>query len=168
MDTPDIPHPLDTGSSGTQTPTGDEVTLLEASSPFRGVPIAQAIEGLAATKARSLGGDVGATLLAGSFTQLTHDLETTRRALRLKENDFQRVTNELATSTTHAAVLDERLGSISRNQRIRQLAVFAGTALAGVAIDLWKSDMTKVAAIVGVLGVALLLFGALTPTGGAK
>ena len=146
----------------------DEVTDLEVVTPFNGLPLAQAINGLASTNSRSMGGEVGAALLAGSFAQLSSDLIDARHIVSNKDTELQRVNTELSAKTTRVAVLEERLGSLSRNQRIKQIAVFAGTVLLSVAIDLWKSNNANIAVIIGLLGAVLLAFGGFSPAGGSK
>jgi hypothetical protein len=165
---PRIPTPADTGSLGTQTPGAGELTVLDAVPAFRGLQIAQAVEGLAETRPRSFGGDVGARLLASSFSQLSQELEESRRTLQSKDADLQRLTADLSVSTTRVAVLEERLGAVRGGQRIRQLAVFAGTAIVGVAIELWKSDLVKLAILLAILGVVLLAVGAFLGAGVEK
>lgn len=79
---PDIPQPDDTGSAGTQT-TGTQQEILPISGiPVEGLPIAEAVTGLAATKSRSMGGELAARLIDGSFRQVSYDLREMQRELR--------------------------------------------------------------------------------------
>lgn len=165
---PEIPEPPESGSTGTQVPTPEDASVLDATPAFQGILIAQAVEGLATKNSRNMGGGVGAMLLAGSFGQLTHDLDEARRTIRTKETELQRINDKQNSVATRVAVLEERLGSLTKSQRIRQVAVFSGTALFGIAIDLWKSALVTPAVLLAALGTVLLAFGAFSQPGGVK
>jgi hypothetical protein len=134
---------------------------MEASSPLVGLPIVEAIEGLAATRSRSMGGEVAATLFAGCFSQVSQDLATARESLREKESEFQHVLQGLSDEKTKAAVLQERLDAMARSQHIKQVCILVGTATIGVAIDLYKNSqgLERLSYLVGALGVILLSVG---------
>ncbi|MCX7156293.1 MAG: hypothetical protein NTW45_07620 [Rhodocyclales bacterium] len=164
----DIPNPLLTGSTGTQQPVDGPVVLPEPYNPLAGLPLAQRVEGLAATHARNLGGEVAATLIAGSFSQLSDDLRIQREQNAEQLAKTSRLQDDLTTYRTQTAVLEERLRAVERTQSVKQVAVFAGTAMLAVAVDLYKGQLDALAAIVAVLGAGLLVFSWFTGHGGTS
>lgn len=164
----DIPKPPGGGSSGSQQPEPTEVTPIEPYSPLSGLPLAQRVEGLAAAKPRNLGGEVAASLLAGSFSQMSADLQLHREQASLANDRANRLQQDLGASNTRVAVLEERLSAFERTQTVKHISIFAGTALLAVAIDLFKADLKVLGGIVAVLGVGLLGFGAITKHRGAQ
>lgn len=153
----DLPVPDETGVSGTQVAGSTEPLPVDPTPPIHGLPITQAMEALATTRARSLGGEVAAGLIAGSFTQLSHDLEITRADLRARDEQLRKTHQELGEARTKIAALSERVGSINRMQHLKQLSVFSGTALLGVAVDFYKNNLEKMSYLLGAIGVVLLL-----------
>jgi hypothetical protein len=164
----DIPTPPQSGSAGTQQPADASQTPPEPYSPLAGLPLAQRFEGLAATRPRNLGGEVAATLIAGSFTQLSEDLRVHREQAIDARAKVAELQDNLGTCRTRAAVLEERLSAVEKTQTVRHVSIFAGTALVAVAIDLYKAQLTPSAVVVGLLGVALLVFGSFSRSGGTK
>jgi len=126
------------------------------------------MEALATNRPRSLGGEVAASLIAGSFTQLSHDLEVTRADLRTRDDQLRTVHVELGEARVKIAALRERVGSINRMQHLKQLSIFSGTALLGVAVDLYKNNLEKLSYLLGIIGVILLLTAWLTQRVGGE
>jgi hypothetical protein len=158
----EIPKPPEIGSAGNQQPEVSDLTPIEPYAPLMGLPLAQRVEGLAATKPRNLGGEVAATLIAGSFTQMSTDLQLQREQASSATEHANRLQQEFATSSARVAVLEERLAAYERTQTIKHIAIFAGTALLAVAIDLFKAELKALGSIVALLGAALLVFGWIT------
>jgi hypothetical protein len=158
----EIPKPPGIGSAGNQQPEASDFTPIEPYVPLTGLPMAQRVEGLAATKPRSLGGEVAATFLAGSFSQMSTELQLQREQASSAIERADRLQQQLAISTARVAVLEERLAAYERIQTVKHIAVFAGTALLAVSIDLFKAELKGLGSIVGFLGAALLLFGWIT------
>ena len=161
-----IPSPQDTGTTGTQKQTSDSVSLVESPQPLKGLPIADAVTGLASTHSRSLGGEVAASLLASSFTQISHELQYAK--LQVKD-----LTIELKTSEQEkhdwkekALVLQER---VEANQAIRKLgniSITLGTALVGIGIELYRNKLEGVSYLCAAIGGGLILLGWFSGRGG--
>jgi hypothetical protein len=130
-----------------------------AHSPLEGLPIARAVEGLAATKARSMGGEVAAGLLAGCFQQVAHELEQTKEDLRTTRSDLDRTREDLSSWKQKAAVLQERVRAMAGGRHLKNLSLTAGTALVGFAVEFMRNNMKEVSYVLGGLGSLLILFG---------
>jgi hypothetical protein len=164
----EIPKPTETGSAGTQQAgTGALVTIAEES-PLSGLPITQRVEGLAATHPRSMGGEVAANLIAGSFSQLSHDLQTTRDELNNTRGELKQALNDLSNTRTRAAVLEERASTAERDRHLKNLSITAGTVLIGIGIELYRNDFNKFGIIIGGLGLLFVFLGWFTPKGEAE
>lgn len=165
---PDIPQPDETGSAGTQTTGTQQEILPVSSSPVEGLPIAEAVAGLAATKSRSMGGELAARLIDGSFRQVSYDLRETQRELRETRQRLSGVQEELSKCKTKAAVLTERIRAHARGRHLKNLSVMVGTVLVGIGVEAYRNNLTKSSLLIGVLGVLLMLFGWLSTGGEAE
>ena len=164
----DVPQPQDTGSSGTQQAASPELSIVERGSPLHGLLITQTVEGLAATRSRSMGGEVAASLLAGSFSQLSFDLQATRNELKEVREDLSRKAEEFSDIKTKAAVLQERVTAHERDRHLRNLSIAVGTILIGVGIELFKNNFDKFGLIAGGMGVLLVFLGWFSKKEGAE
>lgn len=162
----EIPVPDETGVAGTQRPGTNDPALFDATPPLHGLPMTQVIEGLAASRPRSFGGEVPAALVAGAVTHLSHDLRDAQRMAQAKDEQLQRAQKELAMANVTIAKLSERLGATKGTQRLKQFCIFVGTALLGLSVDLFKNNLETPAYLIGALGGALLAFGWLTRSNG--
>lgn len=163
----EIPSPHDTGSDGSQK-ISNEVISLKHQSPTDGLPITKMVEGLAATRSKNMGGDVAAGLIAGSFSQLSHELcEAKQEEKRIRAN-FEEISEKLSDCKQRAAVLEERVRSTAQNKNLRNLSITAGTALVGFAIEFKRNDLNNYSIITGGLGFLLILFGWLSSDGEVK
>lgn len=165
---PDIPQPDETGSAGTQTTGSQQEFLPASSSPVEGLPIAETVAGLAATKSRSMGGELAARLIDGSFRQVSYDLRETQRELRETRQRLSGVQEELSKCKTKAAVLTERIRAHARGRHLKNLSVMVGTVLVGIGVEVYRNNFTKSSLLIGVLGVLLMLFGWLSTGGEAE
>lgn len=104
----EVPIPQDSGSAGTQETLAGELVRVNKESPLKGLPIAQRIEGLAATHSRSMGGDLSASLIAGSFAQLSADLELTRKELTDTREQLRQSQADLSKANQMCAVFEDR------------------------------------------------------------
>jgi hypothetical protein len=154
----EIPVPEETGSSGTQLIGTGEVFSIAKESPLEGLPIVQAVEGLVATRSRCFGGEVGTTLLAGSFAQLSYDLQTTKRELNNTREELKRTNGELSDYKIRVAVLQERVIAYLRERLLKNLSITIGTALVVIGMGLYRNNL-KYDYIVSGLGALLLIFG---------
>ncbi len=162
----EIPVPEDTGSSGEQEPAR-EGTQIIPKSPQTGMPVVDAIEGLVASRTRSLG-EFGSVMLAATARQLADENASLKDENRLQAVDLSRRRDELESERVRNAVLSERIRADRRNKHIRNFAIAVGTALASTGIILSRSggDMYSTGLIV--LGTLLLLVSWFGPTKGAE
>ena len=165
---PDIPQPDDTGSAGTQEIATQQEFLPASDGPVGGLTIAETVTGLAATKSRSLGGEVAANILASAVSQVSYDLQETRRELQEARQRLSGVQEELSKCKTEAAVLTERIRAHARGRHLKNLSITAGTTLVGISVELHRNDLVKLSLIIGGLGVLLMLFGWLSTGGEAE
>ena len=154
-----IPEPPGGGSTGKQQPVASDTTPIEMYSPLAGLSMAQRFEGLAAARPHNFGGAIAATLLAGSYSQMSTELQIQRENASTAIECVNDLQQELGKANTRVAVLEERLAAHDRTQNVKHIAIFAGTALLAVAIDLYKAEMFTLGTIVALLGGALLVFG---------
>ena len=162
---PKIPEVGDTGSSGTQQETVEPIRIVR-DSPMAGLPIMQAVTGLAMAKPKSFGGEIGAHLLAATFTQLSYQLEETKQELRDTRNELKKCETELSDCRTKAAVLRERIDSYSKIHHLKNLSIAGGTILLGIGIQLHRSKMEGAGYFVAGLGVLFILLGWFLREGG--
>jgi hypothetical protein len=163
-----IPKPPSSGSSGTQKPESDGDQALEPYAPLSGLSLVQRFEGLAATKPRNLGGEVAANLIAGTFIQVTADLQLHRSQAAEAQARATQLQQEVGVANTRIAVLEERLAAHERTQATKSIAIFSGTVLLAVSIDLLKAEFVIPGIIIAALGTTLVLFGWITKLRGAQ
>lgn len=160
----DIPEPEKTGSAGTQTPaTADFVPAAVNPGTFDSLPITRAVEGLAATKSRGMGGEVVAGLLSGSFAQISHELSETKSDLRAVRSELDSARTSLETERVKNAALRQQISSAENNRHIRNVAIFAGPIIMGLAIEAYKNQFATAAFAMAIVGLALVLVGWLSP-----
>lgn len=164
----DIPKPVETGSTGTQQIGTTRDVLAEQVSPLQGLPIARIVEGLAATRYRSMGGEVAANLIAGSFTQLSHNFQETKQELQTTRRELESAREELSDYKTKAAVLQERVSNIFRDRHLKNLSITVGTVLIGLGIEFYRNNLEKASYIVGGLGILLIFLGWFSRDGGGE
>lgn len=154
----DIPNPVETGSDGTQKTGIENITIPETVSPLHGLPMIKTLEGLTANKSRGLGGEIVANLLTGSFSQLSHDLQETKKDLQSTRKELSYVQQELSSCKERAAMLQERVNNFTQDRHLRNICISAGTILIGLGIE-FLSKIGDSSYIIMVLGAALILFG---------
>lgn len=115
-----------------------------------------------------MGGEVAAGLLAGSFSQLSYDLEATKAELKETREELRRKTDELSDVKTRAAVLQERVTAHGRDRHLRNLSIAVGTIMIGVGIELFRNNFDKLGYTVGGLGVLLVSLGWFSKDEGAE
>lgn len=162
-----IPTPPESGVSGDQV-VGASPSIPAIVSPLSSNRIVAAVEGIVSARPRSLGGDATAALLKGGLLQLSHELDAARTDTKDKEAEISRLNSELTTCKVNLGVLETKLESLEKSQRAQQVCIFFGTVLLNVSLDLYKSAMIPVAAITGLSGLGLLIFGAVGSRLGIK
>lgn len=165
----EIPNPVESGVAGTQVAGVASNLPSEVMPPLHGVPMSDVIEGLAATRPRSLGAEAPAALIAAAVSDLSRDLRIAQRVAQEKDDEVRQVSRELSTARERLATLNERLGATHGTQKMKQFCIFVGTVMLSVGIDLYKSNLANLSYLVGILGAGLLFFGWRAPeVGGGK
>jgi len=159
----DVPEPEATGSTGTQRSGSTDMIPSVNMGTFDSLPITRAVEGLAATRSRGMGGEVVAGLLAGSFGQISHELAETKADLRVARAEITSTRDALSREQITNASLRQCVLSNESNRLIHNIAIFVGTILLGSSIEFYKSSYHVWAFVSGLLGVVLVLVGWLNP-----
>lgn len=152
------PTPDSSGNKGTQSESTADSELVPAK-PLEGLPITRAIEGIASTHSRSLGGDTTSALIAGATNQLAYDFQELKREHESLKGRFETQRNELEAARTESAVLTERINSEGKNKHLRNLCIAFGTGLLSTGIYLSRTAIDGFAIGALVIGGSLLLFG---------
>lgn len=156
-----IPEIEETGSSGEQQPepASGELILPSQESPFRPAPIEETVRGLAATKARSMGGEVAANLISGAFTQLSNDCTDAKSELGATRKALDSTRTELSNCQTREAVLKERVSTHTRGRHLRNVAIVVGTSLLGIGFELNRNNVDILSLFAGGMGILLIIMG---------
>lgn len=163
----DIPSPTDTGANGTQQVTKQDSETIVAHSPLEGLPIARALEGLIASRPKSISGEATAGLLAGCFQYVSQELQQSQKNLQTTRSDLDRAREDLSICKQRTAVLQERVNSLASSRNLKNLCITVGMALLGIAAELMKNNMKEISYVLVGFGTLLTLFGWLT-SGGEK
>jgi len=150
-----LPTPANTGANGMQLKGSANEPGFRADAPLEGV-LLKTVKGLAENHPRSLGGDTNAAFLAGIVHHLTNDLESVKSKLNTKDAQTLELTTQLTNSRINETKLIEQLDSANKTSRINQWTGIIGTALLGIALDMYKSNM-QLSYAVGLLGGIILL-----------
>jgi hypothetical protein len=163
-----VPVPATTGSAGTQKEGSGELIPAAQASPWGALPMARIVEGLAAAHARSMGGGVASTLIAGAFSQLSYAFEETKQELHTTRQRLDETRTELSGSKTEVAVLRERVGTGSKIKHLTNLAITVGAVLIGLSMNFYQRQVYVLANVLCLLGVLLILVGWFSTPGGAE
>ena len=155
----EIPEIEETGSTGAQQPASKEITPAHPESPFSPGPMSEVVNGLASSRPRSMGGEVAANLLAGSFAQLSNELAETKADLRATHETLDATRTNLSECETREAVLQERVSTAIGGRHLRNVALVGGTALLGIGLELGRSKAETLSLLVGGIGLLLILMG---------
>ena len=161
----EVPTPQDTGSTGSQEASAGELVRVNKESPLKGLPIAQRIEGLAATHSRSMGGDLSAILIAGSFAQLSADLQSTKQELTDIREQLRQSQTDLSKANMKCAVFEDRERKEPQHRHLKNFCIFAGTTILGIGIEVSRGGSDKIGYITCAIGILLLVFGWIPPRG---
>ncbi|WP_267094508.1 hypothetical protein [Xanthomonas sacchari] len=160
----DVPDPTASGVDGTQA-RGSALVPTSVAPPMQSTVVADAVDGLVATHSRNLGGDVAAKLLAASMRQTSDQLASAHHIIAEKDSQIHKLHIENSTLKIKAAGQSEKINSLQGTYRAKAVATFVGTALLGVAIDLYKSGTGPASVITALLGAGLLVFALLPNIG---
>lgn len=154
-----VPEPEESGSSGTQIAATITSTVTVPEKPIAGQPIEHTVAGLAANKSRSLGGEVAAGLIAGSFSQISHQLSEAQSELRDVRIELDKAKLDMQVEKIINAELKGTVKSAENEKAIRSVCLVAGTAVAGFGIDQIKSNQLAAGMVLVLIGIALSLVG---------
>lgn len=152
--------PVDSSSDGSQTLQRNPPSTLAsplAAVEFGASPLPEAICRISQVSPRSLGGEIGATLIAAATTHLSHELLEKKTELRESRNKTNELEATIARKNVHIAVLSERIESVSRGKHIRNTFMVLGTALLGFAVELFRNSMTEYAWSCAFIGAVIIL-----------
>ena len=149
-----IPIPDTSGSTGDQTSNTGTAQLIEAR-PLDGLHMARAMDGLAESHSKSLGGGVAAALLAATTNQMACDYQELKQKLRELSDKHEKQRDELDETKTANAVFKQIINSDRQNKHFRNFAIAMGTGLIGTGIFLSRSELDNYA--YGAYGIGLIL-----------
>ena len=160
----EIPEIKESGATGTQEATSIDLVLHGEKNPFHPTSISESIQGLAASNARSMGGAVVATLLSGSFSQLSGELQDAKFELKHIRKELEGVRDQLSESKVRVAVLKERVQTSNRQKHLRNTAIAGGSAILGLAIQLDHNQLGAIPYVLGAVGFVFVLMGWFWPS----
>lgn len=116
--------------------------------------MAETLYGLAASKSKSMGGEVSAQLIAAAFGNQTRDLDDTKLELTKTRKKLDDTNAELSSAKANNAVLRERLDNLGAIRHAKNLAIAIGTLLLGQGFKFIVDSLVP-------FGVGLFVVGAL-------
>lgn len=161
-----IPVPDDSGSSGEQEPASSGAEVIPAQ-PQQGLPLADAVEGLASSRSRSLG-EVGSVMIAAATRHIADENQELKTDKKNLQEQLANQRNELESARTRIAVLVERLDAVKGNKHVRNLAITVGTALASAGVMLSRDGINNYSVGMIVAGSLLLLVSWFAPSKGSE
>lgn len=158
---PNPPNPAETGSLGTQKSENNSLLPFDgnSSSVTDLSPIGDKISKLANKNSKSFGGETTTGLIVGSFEHIAYELQQTKSQLEITSAKFEKMQEKYFEAEKKVAVLKERINANKTNRKLGNLVITLGTALIGVAIELYRASYTTQAIIAGLIGVFLMVFG---------
>lgn len=152
--------PVDSSSDGSQTaqtnPSSKPAYPI-AAVEFGASPLPEAICRISQANPRSLGGEIGAALIAAATVHLSHELLENKNELRETRNKANDLQATIAKKDVHIAVLTERIESVSRGKHIRNTFMVLGTALLGFAVELFRNKLTEYGWSCAFIGIVIIL-----------
>lgn len=163
-----VREPQDTGTAGTQQPASPTENLNQLGAALQGLPMVQAVVGLATTRSKGLGGEITAGLLAGIVHQTAQEYHDTKRELATTRERLEQKQQALADSRQEVAVLLVRLREVSSGRHLRNLLIIVGSFLIGLGFDSYRNGLNTGAIIFCGLGALLVLVGWFAQRGKAE
>jgi F0F1-type ATP synthase assembly protein I len=151
----ETPNPKDSGVSGTQEKGEVRQGVVEALPPLNRLALHDTFIGLTASRPRNFGGDFNATLIGGMIDHFSQESIEAKQALKEKNQELSNKIEELSSAKIEIATLKEKLGAAAGLSRVKQTCTFIGTAVLGVAVDLYKNNFS-ISYLVGIIGVVLI------------
>lgn len=162
----DIPNPEDTGSIGSQVSSSSDVSIIPEC--YVGTTIPERIEGLVAQYPHRLGGEIGAQLIAGCYTQMSKELNKCQENINTLNRINSEGKEEISNLKISNAQLNERISANGRNRIIENLSITIGMALLGIAIELYKNKLNQLSCIITIMGIVLSFVGWLSGIRGSN
>lgn len=163
----DIPELEETGSTGDQKAVAGEVLPPQPDIPIRFGPMTEAVEGLASSNARAIGGQVPAAMISAFMRQQEMDLQDTKADLRSVRESLDQARSNLAKCRTHEAVLQHQVSSAATDRHLRNLGIAIGSVLLGLAVNVDPGSLL-LSIIMGFAGAVLMLAGWFLPASGRQ
>lgn len=160
-----VPTAPASGTEGSQA-VGTAIIPATIAPPMQAASVPDAIDGLIATHSRNLGGDVAARLLAASMRDTSNQLAAAHETIGEQVRELRAANGVITDLKVELASLKARLNEAIGATQTKQVATFVGTSLLGVAVDLYRNSLIVVASLLGILGLGLLVFAALSTRGG--
>lgn len=160
-----IPEISSSGVDGSQV-VGTAIIPSSVAPPLQTASVPDAIDGLIATHSRNLGGDVAARLLAASMRDTSNQLAAAHHKISELSDDLKDSSMTISNLRVQKARIESRLEEVIGGNRIKNASVFVGTAILGVAVDLFKNNSMVPALLLSILGASLLIFVVLPFSGG--
>lgn len=162
-----VPSVSSDSTSGTQT-VGPPLVYSVIAPPMQAATVPDAIDGLIATHSRNLGGDVSARLIAASMRQTSNQLDSAYETIATQASDLKVANSVITDLKVENASLTTKLNEVIGSNRLRQITTFVGTALLGMAVDLYKNGLIPSSLLLGLLGLGLLVFTSIPSRRGNK
>jgi len=156
-----VPTAPASGTEGSQA-VGTAIIPTTLAPPMQLQPssVPDAIDGLVATHSRNLGGDVAARLLAGSMRDTSNQLAAAHETIAENARELKAANGVITDLRVELAGLKARLAAAVGTNQTSQVTTFIGTALLGVAVDLYKDGQIVIASLLGIFGLGLLVVAA--------
>jgi len=154
------PPPAESGVSGTQQ-KGEVIELsADTAPPLEGV-LLSTIKNIARKNPKNLGGDSTSLFVNGIIHHLTDEIENLKKQIKEKDELLKTTRDNLISSKIDLTAITEKLKAADQHSRKNQWTGIIGTALLGVAIDLYKSGL-NISYLVGLFGAIIVALPLLT------
>ncbi len=155
VDTTVIPKPRDSGSDGSQISREQQEHLVEANQ-LAELPIASTIRGIAASNTKAFGSEVASALVAGTFSHLASELQSSKSEISSLRKKIESLAEELSIQKISNATLIERVNAGNQSRTMKNTGITVGTFLVTTSIAFFDSQ-----AIGQGYGYAFLTVGAI-------
>lgn len=115
-----------------------------------------------------MGGAVVATLLSGSFAQLSGELQDTKLDLKNIRKELEATREQLSTSEKRVAVLEERASTNVYQKHLRNTAIAGGSIILGIAIQIESNNFEELPYFLGAIGILFMFMGWFWPSAEKK
>lgn len=161
VDESQVPIPEAEASSGQQEETHAETSIVTAIVPRSSNqnPFEKTIHGLATDNSKTLGGEVGAKMLAAMTSHMASENTEKKFEIQILQNEIKKQNNELLLLREKNAMLSERLKGVNAGNRIKSFSIFLGASLITFSVDYYSSGQLKIAGALAVAGLVSTILG---------